>query len=239
MLLQPLPSRHTEEAPTQKIIELRALLARKFPASAGPPEQARQPTGIKSLDQCLDGGLPKAALTEVVCARHGMGSGTIIQALIESTHAAGKHLALVDAGDSFDPDGLTSEQLSALLWVRCHGAEQAVKAMDLLCRDNNLPLVVLDLMMCPERQVRAIPSTYWYRLQRVVEGNGAVALVFTPAAVVGSAACTLRLTRMFELPALDLLRDQLTARLGMETVRARSSPCFRQEGQQAPAFMVG
>ena len=237
MILQPLPSRHTEEVPGRKIIELRALLAQKFPATAGPPVQARQSTGVDRLDQCLDGGLPKAALTEIVCPRHGMGSGTIIQALIESTSAAGKRLALVDAGDAFDPDGLTNRELSALLWVRCHGAEQAVKATDLLCRDNNLPLVVLDLMMCPERQVRAIPSTYWYRLQRVAEGNGAVALVFTPTPVVGSATCTLRLTRMFRLPALDLLRDQLTARVEMETVRARTSRHLGHE--KAPAFMVG
>lgn len=238
MLRQPLPSCQPEEVPTRKIIELRALLAEKFPASAGPPVQARQPTGIELFDRCLDGGLPKAALTEVVCPRHGMGSETIIQALIESTQAAGKHLALVDAGDSFDPDGLTNEQLAALLWVRCQGPEQAIKATDLLCRDNNLPLVVLDLMMCSPQQARAIPSTYWYRLQRVAEGNGCVALVFTPVPVVGSAACTVRLTRMFELPALDLLRDQLTASLHMESVRARTFSRFGHE-TRASAFMVG
>ena len=238
MLLQPLPSRQPEEVPARKIIELRALLAEKFPASAGSAVQARQPTGIEVFDRCLDGGLPKAALTEVVCPKHGMGSETIIQALIESTRAAGKHLALVDAGDSFDPDGLTNEQLAALLWVRCQGPEQAIKATDLLCRDNNLPLVVLDLMMCSERQVRVIPSTYWYRLQRVAESNGCVALVFTPIAVVGSAACTVRLTRMFALPALDLLRDQLTASLEMEPVRARTFSRFGHEAQ-ASTFMVG
>ncbi len=238
MLLQPLPSCHPEEASAQKIIELRALLAQKFPASAEPPAPARQPTGIESLDRCLEGGLAKAALTEVVCPKHGMGSGTIIQALVEAAHAAGKPLALVDAGDSFDPDGLTNEELALLLWIRCHEPEQAIKATDLLCRDNNLPLVVLDLMMCSERQVRAIPSTYWYRLQRVAEGNGCVALVFTPAPVVGSAACTVRLTRMFGLPALDLLRDQLTASLQMESVRARSASRFGHQAQ-IHSFMAG
>ncbi len=238
MLPQSLLSRHPEEAPGQKIIELRALLAQKFPPAAEQPAQPRRSTGIEAFDRCLDGGLPEAALTEVVCPRHGMGSQTIIQALVESTYVARKHLALVDAGDSFDPDGLSNEQLSALLWVRCHEPEQAIKATDLLCRDNNLPLVVLDLMMCTERQVRAIASTYWYRLQRVAENNGCVALVFTPTPVVGSAACTVRLTRMFGLPALDLLRDQLTASLHMETVRARSSPCFGHQAQIA-SFMAG
>lgn len=238
MLLHEPPSHHTEEVPGRKILELRALLAEKFPVAAGRPMQPRLSTGIEILDECLDGGLPEAALTEVVCPRHGMGSGTLIQALVESTQAAGKHLALVDAGDSFDPDGLTNRQLAALLWVRCNGPEQAIKATDLLCRDNNLPLIVLDLMMCSERQVRAIPATYWYRLQRVAEGNGSVTLVFTPAPVVGSAACTVRLTHRFELSALDLLRGQLTARLQMETVRARHFPRFRDEAQTA-CLMVG
>ena len=224
----------SDEGQCRKIIELRTLLAEKFPESAVAPVQARLPTRIESFDRCLEGGLPKASLTEVICPQHGMGSGTIIQALVSSTQAAGKHLALVDASDCFDPDGLTNEELSALLWVRCAGPEQAIKATDLLCRDNNLPLVVLDLAMCSPRQVREIPSTYWYRLQRVAEGNGSVALVFTPVPVVGSAACTLRLTHRFELPALDLLRDQLTARLQMEAVRTRAPAHFA-----TPSLLVG
>ena len=216
-----------EQTKEQKIIELRALLAQRFPASAPPAtERTRLATGIEALDRCLEGGLPKAALTEVVCPAQSMGSGTMIQSLIESTQAAGQHLALVDAGNSFDPDGASNEQLAALLWVRCHGPEQAIKAADLLCRDNNLPLVMLDLMMCSPRQVQAIASTYWYRLQRVAEGNGSVVLVFTPVPVVGSAACTLRLSRRFRLPSLDVLRDQLTATLEAEPLRSRTIQPF-------------
>jgi len=225
-------------AQSGKIVELRALLARKHPVAPVSPAPPRLTTGLRRFDQFLEGGLPKAALTEVICPHHGMGSGTIIQALVESAQAAGKHLALVDANDSFDPDGLTSGQLSALLWVRCAGPEQAIKATDLLCRDNNLPLVVLDLMMCPERQARAIPSTFWYRLQRIAENNGSVTLVFTPVSIVGSAACTLRLTGRFSLSALDLLRDQLLARLQMEAVRARTSSRCGQDAQGC-SLLVG
>ena len=150
-----------------------------------------------------------------------MGSGTMIHSLIEAAHAARKPFALVDAGNSFDPDGLTNAQLAAMLWVPCNGPEQAVHAADLLLRDANLPLVVLDLMMCPVRQVRAIAATSWYRLQRVTEGNGTVALVFTPTPIMAGAACTLRLTRRYELAALDLLRNQLAASMQMETLRMR------------------
>ena len=179
-----------------------------------------------------------AALTEIVCPMRSMGSGTIISALIESTQKTGQHLALVDAANSFDPDGLPTEQLAALLWVQCSGYEHAMKSLDLLLRDGNLPLVILDLTLCPEREVRAIPSTFWYRLQRVTEGNGSVALIFTPTPIVASATCTLRLTRRFELAALDLLRDQLTAGLQMEAVRTRVSARSSREFH-APGLAVG
>jgi hypothetical protein len=205
-----------------KIIQLRALLASKHPQPAARPALARWPTGIRSFDACLEGGLPKGALTEIICPSLGSGSATLIQALVAARQNAGEHFALVDASDSFDVDGLTNEQLSGLLWVRCQGPEQAIKAADLLCRDNNLPLLVLDFALCSEQQVRAIPSTYWYRLQRVAEGNGSTTLIFTPVSVVGSAACTLRLGGWFTLSALDRLRDQLLAELQMKAVRTRT-----------------
>ena len=221
MLLQPLPPCHAEDASARKIIELRALLAEKFPAAA-PPPPARLQTGLSILDDLLDGGLPEAAITEIVSPGGSSGSGTFLHALIESVQAAGRCPALVDAGDSFDVDDACDGPPPALLLVRCRqGVEQALKAADLLARDGNLPLLILDLVMCAPRQVRAIPSTYWYRLQRVVEASGVTVVTTTPCPVVGSAACTLRLTRHFGLPALDCLRDQLTGQLRMDKVRAR------------------
>ena len=205
-------------------MELRQLLASKFPKPLSPPPSSRQPTGLGVLDHCLEGGLSKAALTEIVSPAPSMGSATIINAFIEAMQADGKYLGLVDAGKCFGPDGLSNEALSALLWARCTDFKQALGVTDLLLRDGNLPLVVLDLLMCSERDVRAVPSTYWYRLQRVAESNGSVALIFTPTAVVSSAASTLRLTRRFDLAALDLLREQLTAGLKLETLRTHSRP---------------
>ncbi len=151
-----------------------------------------------------------------------MSSATIIHALIEGAHATGRHLVLVDAGNSFDPDGQTDEHLAGLLWVCCAGPPQAIKATDLLLRDGNLPLVVLDLMACAEKEVRAIPGTYWYRLQRITEANGSVALVLTPVPVVASAVCNLRLSRRLGLNTLDLLRGQLIAQLHAEAERSRT-----------------
>ena len=48
-------------------------------------------------------------------------------------------------------------------------ALDAVKAVDLLLRDGNFPLVVLDLVLNDSAELRKIPQTNWYRLQRLVE----------------------------------------------------------------------
>ena len=205
---------------SSKIIELRELLAAKFPAASLKSRRCLT-TGIKRIDAALHGGVPFGGMTEVVSPLDSAGSGTVIAALIDAAKVASRPLALVDGGNSFDPDGLQNEQLSSLLWVRCAGAKQAVQVADLLLRDGNLPLIVLDLMTCPLRDVQAIPSSSWYRLQRVTGENGSAALIFTPAAVVTGAVCTLRLNRRFELPALDLLRDELTASLYVETIHRR------------------
>ena len=49
--------------------------------------------------------------------------------------------------------------LSRLLWVRCRGAAEAMKAADLILRDGNLPLVLLDLAGNPPAQFWDIPAT--------------------------------------------------------------------------------
>ena len=121
-MIQTITSDRKEVVPNAKIIELRALLAEKFPSTAAAsPACSRLATGVKALDGILGGGLLRAALTEIVCPAHGTGSGTIIHAVLEEAYAARKPLALVDASDSFDADGTANEQLGALLWVRCGG----------------------------------------------------------------------------------------------------------------------
>lgn len=77
--------------------------------------------------------------------------------------------------------------------------------------------------MCSERQVRGIPSS-WHRLQRIAEDRGTTALVFTPMPIMSGVSLSLRLTKRFGLPSLDLLRDEIAADLQLETLRTRSHP---------------
>src|SRR3989442_1226262 len=178
---------------TGNIVGLRQLLAERFPhlrfglKTASPLETWA--TGLPALDTLLGGGLPKDELTELVGAGDGSGSAQVIHALLRRVAAGGQFLALVDGADSFDVDAVEPDVLSRLLWVRCTKADEALKAADILLRDRNLPLVVLDLKLNPPAQLRKIPSSVWHRFRRLLEQNGGTLLVVTPHQLVGGPAC--------------------------------------------------
>jgi hypothetical protein len=175
------------------IVELRRLLAERHPSSRGVPTgvPARPvvASGVPALDALLHGGWPQGRLSELVGAGPGSGSAQVLHALLHRLAAAGQFLALVDGRDSFDVDAVPPEVLSRLLWVRCTGADEALKAADILLRDRNIPVVVLDLKLNPAAQLRRIPSSVWHRFRRLIEHHDATLLVITPTQLVGGAHC--------------------------------------------------
>ena len=184
------------------IIDLRNLLAERFP-QASPPAASRLKTNVPTLDHATEGGLPKNAITEISSPQVSAGSATLIHALLQRAHRDRYFLALVDGRDSFDPVSRGNLPLQNLLWVRCHHAMEAVKATDLLLRDGNFPLVVLDLVLNPAAEVRKIPQSSWYRLQRLVEPVATAFLVLTRRSIVSSAQWKLRLNNSWSLEHLD------------------------------------
>src|SRR5207248_3916101 len=110
-------------------------------------------------------------------------------------------VALIDGRDSFDPASIHESFLSRLLWIRCHSAPEALKAADLVLRDDNLPLVLLDLGLNPE--TKRIPATTWYRFQRLIEETATVCLVFTPCPLISCAQARITVRSRFSLDALE------------------------------------
>src|SRR4051812_45774018 len=157
------------------VIDLRNLLAERFPQSFV-PRHARLTTEIAPLDQASSGGLAKSAITEIISPDVSAGSASLIHALLDYAQRSRSFVALIDGRDSFDPSSAGETRLRHLLWVRCHQASEAVKAGDLLLRDGNFPLVLLDLVLNAPDELRRTPQTSWYRLQRLVEATS-VALV--------------------------------------------------------------
>ena len=207
-----------------KIIELRQFLAERLPqARLGmAPERmvpAALPTGIESIDQGLGGGLPQGAFTELVAPGEGSGSAQFIHSLLRHTASVGRFLTLVDGADSLDIDALEPEALAHLLWVRCRSTAEALQTTDLLLRDRNIALVVLDLKLNPAHELRRIPGTLWYRLSRLMEQHGGTVLVITPQPLVAGAAA--RIVSRTRLDHRDLERSPEALDLRFETEQRR------------------
>ena len=210
-----------------KIVQLRQLLSERFPGArfsvekATPPSDHTWPTGLSQIDRLLDGGLHKGGITEIVAEKNSSGSALFIASMLCRAGDQNQIIALVDGQDSFDPAGFEQKTLSRLLWVRCKKAEDALKAADLLLRDRNVPLLVLDLQQNPAIQLRKIPSSTWYRLQRIVEAGSTIFTVITPKAMVGCAVARLNLQSRFNLHGLDESQTELLAKLKVELTQHR------------------
>ena len=165
-------------AASSKIVDLRKLLSERFPHVQTPP-QSRVATGLPALDQASGGGLPKGAITELTSPQTSAGSAGLIHHLLQTAERERYFLALIDGRDSFDPAAPGNERLRNLLWIRCTKTLEAVKAADLLLRDGNFPVVILDLILNAPDELRKIPQSNWYRLQRLVEPAPTAFLILT------------------------------------------------------------
>ena len=189
-------------AMTGKIIDLRNLLAIRFP-QAPMLGGTSLVTGLAFFDQPIGGGLPKGAITELISPRGSAGSASLIHAFIHGAYRDQHFVALIDGRDSFDPCALANSILRKLLWVRCIKALEAVKAADLLLRDGNFPLVIVDLILNSPEELRKIPQTTWYRLQRLAESVPTACLVLTRYEMVSSAQLKLVLENSWNLETLE------------------------------------
>ena len=213
--------------PAENVIRLRALLSEKFPGLRLRLDESRQsdykfqPTALQQIDRPLRGGLPRGALTEIVAASQSCGSATLIKALLQQCAQTSQIGALIDGNDSLEVGQTDEKILARLLWIRCHTAEEAVKAADLVLRDGNLSFVLLDLKLNPESQLRKIPPRTWYRFQRLVEQTSAVCIVVTPRPLVSGAQARIVVQSQFSLDAVELATAQLLDRLKVEASNLR------------------
>jgi hypothetical protein len=191
-------------AASDKIIDLRNLLAKRFP-HAPSPAATFLTTKLLFLDEVLGGGFPQGAITELISPQRSAGSASLIHALLHCAHRDRYFLALIDGRDSFDPSaiGPGNASLRHLLWVRCTKAFEAIKATDLLLRDGNFPLVIVDLVLNAPEELRNLPQTSWYRLQRLVEATSTACLIMSRQSMVSSAQLKIVLENSWTLSNFD------------------------------------
>ena len=200
----------TSEAKILHLAELRQALAR-FPTVPSPTVQAWA-MGWPALDN--RGPLHRAEVTEL-CSRPALGS-LFLHQVFAAIRRRREFAALIDCGRTFDPDSFRDAALDRLLCVACEKAEHAVKAADLLLRDGNLPLVLLDLQALPRRSLGRIPANTWHRFQRLVEKSGTVFIVLTPQPIVEAARLRIALRGRWPLAALSRSRSELLATLDVQ-----------------------
>jgi hypothetical protein len=190
------------------------------------------PTGLPELDQQLGGGLPLGHFSEVVGPRSS-GLTSLLMAMLAAATRRGELAALVDTFDMFDVESMAAAgvRLDRLLWVRGEtstsafppatagrrqpGAdraiERALKATNLILQAGGMSLVALDLADAPIQALRRIPMTTWMRLQKVLEGQQAAAVV----------TGTVPLSRSAGGVTLELARDEgLALRLAAQAARS-------------------
>jgi len=134
-------------------------------------------TGIPEID-ALAGGFPRGALTEL-CGPPCSGRTTVLLSALASRTAEAEVCALIDARDSFDPRSAEAAgvELRQLLWVRCRGLDQSLRAADLVIQGGGFGFIALDLSDVAPETVRHVPLNAWFRFRRAVEDTSTVLLV--------------------------------------------------------------
>ena len=201
------------------IVQLRDLLKAQFPeahAERSADREAKVLTGLPALDAI---GLEKGMLCEAVAERASLGSALLINNVLRGLIAQKQYVVLIDGHDAFDPHTLCYEACRYLLWVRCTQATEAMKAADLLLRDGNLPLVLIDLEWTPRRELGRVPSSSWFRLRTLIEKTGATLLVVTPVQLISSAHLRFKLTSTFTVDDLERPEQILRESLALSVTR--------------------
>ena len=206
-------------AGSKSIADLRRDLSQRFPTANRLAGRTLR-TGIPALDEAT-GGLPIAAVTEIVCATPSAGGHLLLGQLLAGTRRARQRVALIDSHDSFDPASYPEDELAHLIWTRCTSTTMALQAADLLARDANLTLVVLDLRRAPEADLRRISGPQWYRFQRAVEPTDLALVVNTPRPSVPSAQVRFSLSSSTAFAALACNRPELVSALTPALQRQR------------------
>lgn len=206
---------------TPNIVAFREFLRARFPDAHAPQMAEEQPLRIGV--SCVESlNLSKGAITEVVAASASAGAGLLMSGLLQRESACRELTALVDGSDAFDPWSIDASALERVLWVRCRHPNEAIRASDLLLRDGNIPLVILDLQLHAPRAVQSLPSSVWHRLRMLAEKSGAALCVFTSVCAVACARTRVRLEHRFDL--MDQFEDRapLLNALHVQVERQRS-----------------
>jgi hypothetical protein len=185
-------------------LQIEHSLEARFPAALTPvPRTLRETaaTGIATVDELLDGGLPVGAISEVT-GLVSSGRTSLALAFLARRTMEERFCAWVDADDAFDAESaaVSGVVLRQLLWVRCRSTDpraqrkpwtkldQALRATDLLLQAGGFAALVLDLGSTPPEHGSRIPPATWFRFRQAAERTRCSLLVLGQTALAQSSA---------------------------------------------------
>lgn len=189
-----------------QIEHLRQQLREKFPAAHRTPVPT--PT-----EESVSGALEFAAgqLSEIISPHPSAGASLVLRELLDQKRDL--PLVLIDGKDSFDPASYGNSRCQHLIWLRCPGTREALHCADLLLGDGNLPLVLLDLHLTSERELRQTPSASWHRLKIQARESGAALVTLTPRPLVPNPHRRFTLSGRFSLAHFEVTPPLLSLTL--------------------------
>lgn len=134
--------------------------------------------------------LTRGSVVEIV-GKASSGRTSLVLSLISKLTREGEVCAVVDSANSFDPRSavLAGVVLENLLWVRCDGElENAFTAADYLVQAKGFGMIWLDLIGLPQKKLRMVPRTYWYRYRNRIKETPTLFVVTSEETVAGSAS---------------------------------------------------
>ena len=220
----------------RKIVDLRNLLAERFPQPLL-PAAGRLMTGLRFSYKATKGGLTKGAITELnQCAPQRRQRLAYCRAI--TTRLSRSLFRRTDRRARFVRSAIgRRRRLAASALGALPESAEAMQAADLLLRDGNFPLVILDLVLNPMEELRKIPQTNWYRLQRLVEPAPTAFLVLTRRSMISSAQWKLVLENRWTLTQLDWAAEELQAQWKIRVQRAQPNK-WRSEKEIAAGRLM-
>jgi hypothetical protein len=127
-------------------LQIEAALTDRIPSALTPVHRSVRPvapTGVRALDELLQGGIPVGAITEMA-GPECSGRTALALSFVARNTAEAKVCAWVDTSDSLHPESAAAAgvDLARLLWVRCGvasaGREQATAKMNFVIPEKYL-----------------------------------------------------------------------------------------------------
>jgi hypothetical protein len=182
---------------------------------------------------------PPGKLSEIA-GPSSSGGSSLLLALIARTTTSGGQVAVVDAGDAFDPCSAAAAgiDLSRLLWVKCRSRLRvAWTVADLLVRCPGFALIALDLGDAPLVNGDLGARSVFRRLQLAAEQGAAALVVRAPRPLAGSAAALVVSVRRLGAGWMGSPRPTrftgVTSEIRVLRDRTRAHPCPREgEGME-------